>query len=451
MEVVEVVLGDHAARAHAAAHACGQVVAQGNQLLRREPTDTTGNGSATPAHSTWPTRPGTATYNLQNGSMTYYYEYLGRGGSATYQQSGGTHTVYSHMEVGYGASGTYKITGGTLSCPDINVGKNGSPGRFEWFCDPAGSHVSGTLDLGSNGTLAMGANFSVDSLASGAYCGISGLNVATLEVTNGATATHTGNWTIPLLRLGSATGAGTYNFSGSGGATTVEVGTATGNGTLNVTAGAAAAATLNIGGGSATGTVRLTGGSLTVSNPITNGTGTSVLILDGGSFLPGGNVSVDALMVGENNTASFHQTGGTYAVAGDLSLGVNAGGNGTYKLSAGATLTVGGAVVNGPGTGTLILNGGTFSPTGAVNVDNLKLADTNDVSVIQTTNSWTAGSLVLGMNSGRSASWQLDGGTLNVGAIPTAPAPPASSSTAAPCLPQVTSTSTPSRWASPRA
>ena len=88
--------------------------------------------------------------------------------------------------------------------------------RFDWL---GGQIDTPAMTLSPSATLAMGYNFSVGDLASGSLFvsggTLTGLDSATLEVTNGATATHAGIIGIGALRIGSAFGTGTYELSGT--------------------------------------------------------------------------------------------------------------------------------------------------------------------------------------------------------------------------------------------
>jgi hypothetical protein len=85
--------------------------------------------------------------------------------------------------------------------------------RFEWF---GGTLNTPQLRLEPDGTLAMGYDFNViDTVVTPGV--VSGLSLATLEVTNGAVATHDhGTLSANWLKVGSDAGGGTYNLTGTG-------------------------------------------------------------------------------------------------------------------------------------------------------------------------------------------------------------------------------------------
>ena len=169
---------------------------------------------------------GTGTFSQTGGTHTVSgNEYIGSaGGTGTFSQTGGTHTVNSKLYVGFGGgNGTYTLRGGTLmlvplggSVSELRVGAD-CTARFEWF---GGSLTTPTLTLGPGGTLAAGFDFAMSSLLSGALfhgTKLNGLDMAVFEVTNGATVTHDGcSATVKTLKIGSATGPGTYRLTASG-------------------------------------------------------------------------------------------------------------------------------------------------------------------------------------------------------------------------------------------
>ena len=381
-----------------------------------------------------------AGYGNQTGGTVQVGQaaYIGDGGAGIATQTGGNFNTTTHLYLGLGgAQGTYRLKGGTLS-----VGSN-----------IFGGTGTGTMVL-DGGTLSLaGSIFNVTNLVLGdEQAGSWTLGTGkTLTVTNqvvgknftGAFTQSGGTNNAGTLTLGQTSGSGTYLLTGGNLNVSGQVVDGTGTGTLQIDGGTFApggnvtvdnlkvgitvtgshtqsansysVGTLTMGSG----TYTLSGGSLAVSGDVVNATGTATLALNGGSFSPSGDVSVDNLQVGVNAAASHTLTAGTWQ-AGSLTFGVQGGGAGTLALD-GGVLNVSGNVSVGTGTGTLILNGGTFNAGGSVNVGNLKLAATNDVSFTQASNSYTAGSLVLGMNAGRSGSWRLDGGTLNVASIPDSP------------------------------
>ncbi len=165
------------------------------------------------------------TFNLSGtGQLTAYNEYVGYAGTGAFSQTGGTHVVNSKLYLGYtsaSSAGTYNLSGtGVLRVDpggEMRVGADGGTGRFEWF---GGSLTTPTLTMGSKGTLALGFDCDVAALVSGSLfhgSKLNGLSSATLEVTNGATVAHgAATATLSTLRVGSATGEGTYTLTSAG-------------------------------------------------------------------------------------------------------------------------------------------------------------------------------------------------------------------------------------------
>jgi fibronectin-binding autotransporter adhesin len=403
---------------------------------------------------------GAGTYTMTGGTLYAGDEYIGRLGTGTFLQSGGINylsatgsSTADNMYIGYATSsawgsGTYRLSGtGQLIVShknaDIRVGGEYggtlSSGRLEWFreggiswSDPSGN---GAIIIGENATLALGYDFSALPAR------VTGMEAGTLEVTNGATVTKNDgiNSVVKYLRIGSSTGAGYGNMSSG----TVQVGQAVyiGDGGLGSTVQTGGTFTvtthLYLGLGGAQGTYRLKGGSLNVGSSIYGGTGTGTLILDGGTLTVGGSfLNVTNLILGDetgrtgsytlasgktmntadqylgvSGTGNFTQSGGT-ANVGNLRFGTQASGVGTYLLS-GGTLNVTGQVLDGPGTGTLQIDGsGTFNPSGSVTVDNLKVGIASAGSHTQSGQTYTVGTLTLGAGS-----YTLAGGTLNAGGV----------------------------------
>ena len=141
---------------------------------------------------------GSGTYSLSgSGQLSAPTEYVGYSGTGVFTQFGGTNTVSGTLCLGCApnSTGTYTLTGaGTLNADSgIYVG-NGGLGQFEWLANTS-TLSTPILALGSSSTLALGFDFDMGALTSGTLFNgsvIYGLSSATLEITNGATATQTG-------------------------------------------------------------------------------------------------------------------------------------------------------------------------------------------------------------------------------------------------------------------
>jgi fibronectin-binding autotransporter adhesin len=190
--------------------------------------------------------------------------YIGYDRKGIFEQNGlGTECNVDHkLYVGYnsGSDGTYQLIQGSMSVgEEIRVGADSGIGRFYWKNSSSDPSTSSTIDtplitLGSKGAWAMGYNFNVSDLAGGSTVlfeqatTVAGLDLATLEVTSGATATHAVDATHTLggLKLGGDDGYGLYDQSAGSvlNARYVEINAGSaysfsggGFGTLNVTSG----------------------------------------------------------------------------------------------------------------------------------------------------------------------------------------------------------------------
>ena len=310
------------------------------------------------------------TCTVSGGDLYAYKVVVGDDGVGRFVQSGGSVHVGAagsrrDLIVGYATTyhagtGTYRLAGGNLYIDDdggdIIVGDESTgyvgTGRFEWF-RPGGGGItiaaggSGKMHVGTAGTLAMGYDFNADTLMSGGYVPLSGLNYATLEITNGATATKSVGTTtcqVKYLYVGTSTGAGTASQS----AGTVKVSQSArighgGTGLYHQTGGVSEITThlyLGTGSAGAAGTYRLDGGELHVGLNVYEGPGSSAIVIDGGTLV----------------------LGGTQLNVDELTLGAGYGKSGAYTLPAGKTLNVSVETIGGYGTGSLTQTGGANNP-----------------------------------------------------------------------------------------
>jgi hypothetical protein len=125
-------------------------------------------------------------------------------------------------------------------------------------------------------------------------------------------------------------------------------------------------------------------GGLTVSGSgiVNLGNGT-IYINDTFSWMDGGSLSADSLLVGSTGAGTFTQTGGTNSIS--LDLGDNSGTSGTYNLSGMGILSAYREYIGYRGTGSFTQTSGT-----------------NSISSY----------LYLGFNSGSIGTYNLNGGTL---------------------------------------
>lgn len=297
-----------------------------------------------------------------------------------------------------GGTGTYNLantatTGGTLTgfgmgTGSMTVGNTGNGGRFYVGGDDGGNDAgNGTANVNTSGSLTMRNDLSIGNQGGTGIFNLDNGTVSAGSATSGA-------WTF-VGRIG---GTGTLNMGG---------GTLTTYGRYYI-------------GDTGNGTVNLTGG--TIAKP-----GTDPFIVGNGTA----------------GTGVFNQNGGTVGTGnGDLWIGEGAGSNGTYNLSAGA-LNIGawGVVGRDGGTATLNVTGGTLTKTGTGNfivsatgtgtmVQSAGLVDiqsgvtwiaeqgtANGTFTLSGTGEYRTSSFILAVNTGATATANLNGGTLKVSQI----------------------------------
>jgi hypothetical protein len=353
------------------------------------------------------------------------------GGTIALAQGQGTLTVAGNEIVGLAGSGSLNLSAGTHNVNGTNGLYFGNNAGASGFGVLSGSGVlnvvneerigflgSGSFSQtgGTNSTflLSVGYSFSGTSIGSGLYTQSGG----TLNVTGGEYVGYAGNGVVnqtggtnatAALYLGNSAGfSGVYSMS-NGAALTVTN-----------------AFQVGIGG---SGTFNQTGGNATSISGITLG------VIAGGTGtvnFSGGTLTSPSITV--NNASAFHQTGGSVALSGALTLG-NSAATATYTQSAGSfispTDTIG---LNGAGS--LSISGGTHtafyfyvafnaSATGAVslsggtlNVPTLEdLGRLGSATFTQSGGTNTVGALAIGDGvnsmSGSGIYTQL-GGVLNV-------------------------------------
>ncbi len=271
--------------------------------------------------------------------------YVGYSGTGNFLQLGGACTVSGQLYVGDNGVGTYTLTGtGTLTATGQIVVGSYNGGRFQWFSNTS-TLSTPTLSLGQYGTLAMGFDFDVGALTSGALFHGSTFNggSAILEISNGATATQAG---------GAAANIGTLT-----------VGTTAGSGTYSLSAGQLSAQYDEFTGYAATGNFTQSGGTNAISDCLyvgyySDGSGTYNL---SGT----GTLSAYCEYVGYSGAGSITQTGGANTITSNLFLGYGANSNGAYSLSGGTLILSG--IVAGSGTAAFDFGGGTLQAGGSFN------------------------------------------------------------------------------------
>lgn len=311
---------------------------------------------------------GNGAYNLSGtGSLTVNGdEYIGYGGTGNFTQSGGTHTFMTpgpadaiFIGIATGGTATYTLNGGTLNVTGTeNVGYataatfNHSGGTHTVTAAPG---ISSALFLGrstgSTGTYALGGTgaliVNVDEYVGGGGTGF-------FNQTGG---THTTNGGHFLYVDGPATAATPSTYTLGGGSLTAN---STPTNGVHVIVGYNGTGIFNQSGGSLT---IDTGGEVALGfEPGAHGT----YNLTGGSLLLNG-----VTEVGLWGTGVFNQSGGTHTITGNYwlevdgsSLGGAPAGSGTYNLSGSGSLSVtGDEYIGDLGTGTFNQSGGTHTAT----------------------------------------------------------------------------------------
>ena len=310
------------------------------------------------------------------------------GASATI--SGGTFTQTAPANetgfyVGENGSGTLNISGGTSSAYELWVGRNGgavgnvnlSGGRLDvnqWTSIGTNGGSQGTITQ-TGGTLNQNHTdwLSVGESGTGTYT-MSGNSVLNDQAVVDTSARGTNRGNIVIGRNGGGAGVWTLNDSSTARIRELLVGNAsntTGTVNINGTSSVTSSFDLHI-GNAGTGVVNVNGGSLTTTSGWTQ-----IGMAAGGN----GTLNVTAgtmynreMRVGINSLGAVDISGGTVTANQVISLGVNAGGNGTLIARGTGTLTVdnggisvGAANPNAAGTGTGTFN---IADTATVNISN---------------------------------------------------------------------------------
>ncbi len=364
---------------------------------------------------------GVGTYALSGSGVlnagTLFLGFAGTGGGI-FNQSGGTNNIGSSLTLGQ--TGTNPTNAYNLSAGSIVFAANaglfvGNAGRGAFNQSGGTVSLTGSSSSISIGTAASSAGSVYTLSGAGSLTGAGKLSVG---VSGSGTLTQTGG----TISLGGGGYSGNFIVAeGSGSTGIYNLSATTGTGSLavdNLTVASAGNGTLNQGGGSiqvsntfnlgatptAVGSYTLTGGSVTVAANGTatiGGLGTSVFTQSGGTFtapmvtiatgvnnflanstynLSAGTLTTGSLNLAFNTGAVgiVNQTGGTVNVtaAGTdiLSLGTNAGANGTYNIDASAgasSLTTTSLRVGDGGTGVFTQNGGTVTASAIVSIGRL--------------------------------------------------------------------------------
>ncbi len=319
------------------------------------------------------------SYTLSGGTLTVNaMENIGGAGTATFIQSGGTHTIgspsstFTNLNIGAmgsgpggssGGLGSYSLSGaGSLIVNGMEFISAVGPGTFT---QTGGSHsVSGDEYVGYyyNGTYAhSGGTHTVGTPSANANLTVAYFEASTGSYTLSGTASLTvnGDERIGYNFAGGSSSAANGVFTQSGGTQTI-TGTAFIGGTSTAGAGIG---TLNISGGTANiGTLKVwNSGAAAPSGTRVN--------------LSGGTLSVGSLDI-TANPARFNWTGGTLDfkngmvvdVGGPLGAAVNLGSGMTLATSGGTLSNNGMITLSGGSVGgsSLLSNAGVISGNGSV-------------------------------------------------------------------------------------
>ena len=282
-----------------------------------------------------------------------------------------------------GANGTFLQPGFTLRSDSEGIGPFGT------FSQTGGANIIGgaltltaTYNLqGANTTLSANTETinQVDVAANQASAGLftqnDGTNTVGATLTIGSFGLAT-NGTYDLNggllsangEIVGAAGTGTFNHLGGlntvGGTLTLGA-TAGGVGTYNLSGATPGAAISTLStqseviGNLGSGTFTQSFGTNTVSNTMSLGDQAGA---NGSYTLSGGAVSASTELVGNAGTGTFNQTDGKNTISKDLSLGDSVGGSGTYNLS-GGTITIP-AAIGGSGITVGRFGSGVFNQSG---------------------------------------------------------------------------------------
>jgi autotransporter-associated beta strand protein/T5SS/PEP-CTERM-associated repeat protein len=323
------------------------------------------------------------TYAISAGTLSAASLQIGWQGYAAMNQSGGTVTTTTDVHFGGSANGNaqngrgiYNLSGGTLVTPSIFVSSAGNMTHQFNF-------IGGTLRVANYNTT--GATNVLGMLVQTSTANPSLLDVTTQTTTigtsyslNGQTATAAvgnGN-TLHVQGILSIDGGAAVIMSANP-ANQLFIDGSGSNPNNSVNVGVGGIGQLTIGGG----TVRVAAGDVFIGQ----NSGANGLVAQNGGFVSLHAASPNWLFVGRNagsqgtynlvsgslaepnneeigygGTGAFTQTGGT-DTAGNVVLGGQTGGSGTYSLNGGTLIAR--SVSGGPGASSFNFNGGTLQPS----------------------------------------------------------------------------------------
>ncbi len=289
------------------------------------------------------------TLQMPGGSLASPTQYIGYAASGSFVQSGGTNVAANYLGIGYnaGSSGSYSLSSnGLLTAANESIGASGVAS----FTQSGGTHaVSGELDVG------------------GLFGGTGGSGSYNL---NGS-----GRLTVVTEIVGSYSGTGSFTQSGGTHAVSniLYVGEF-GSGTYQLSATGFLTTPYELIGQYGTGSFTQTGGTNSVPIYIQMG----VFPLSSGSYgLSGGLLATGGEYVGTDGSGILAQSGGTNSLSAGLEVGANAGGSGSYILSASGLLTTPNELIGVYGSnayGSPLAASGSFTQSGGTNTVSGELA-----------------------------------------------------------------------------
>jgi hypothetical protein len=361
----------------------------------------------------------TGIFNQDDGAVTAMSMLVGASGAGTYTQNGGSVDLAGGLGLLISSTatgdGAYELKSGTLTTNATNVGY----ANAGTFTQSGGTHNAGALNLGDNG-------------GKGEYSLTNGDLITTVTRLDGVDLAHEGLFqqtggTHTTNNLEIAVGNaefGRYELGGTGildVSATLYVGFG-GTGVFNQTGGTATSNTTIVGLGV------LSNGTYNQSDGTHNAGQLTVGQLAGaiGVYNMTGGTLNDSAVIGDAGIGTFNLSNGNHNVVGDLTLGNQSTGDGTYNLSAtgaldvtgnvivgkdgaghynqsGGTATVAGQVTvkSGTGTGEANLSGGTLQAATLVNNDTVALSGTALTANVTNTGTfgYTGGSLTGNVNN----------------------------------------------------
>jgi hypothetical protein len=350
-------------------------VASGDWSTTGNWSPVTGAGGPTAGDAAILRNGGAVNYDLA-GNSTVNRLLIGRDGNGTLTMNGGNRTVSSYLFVGgaynQNSSGTLNLNGGTIT---VNGG---------WQHWGAAHTYNGE---------AAGAQANVDATA------VINVNGGAIHVTNGSQRTNLG-WTEGVANSGS--GAGTLNLSAG---TVILAGPASVGNDLNGT-----------GNGTARGTINQTGGSLSTGSWLVIGynspEGTGTYNFSGGNLTVGGGQSLHVGVDGNGGQGHYTQSGTAVANVGGLIIG-RGGGVGTVNLNGGSLTSTGAANFGTGGTAILNHQGGTLTMNSGVNfgtAGGFATVEQSGGTIQANANNW----IQVAEGNGTAGTYNLTGGVLNV-------------------------------------